>query len=119
MAPNVVARKDDWMATYQACTDLFLPDGRLIQAGTTFVVPAGWRPPTNAVNPIDQPAKDAYWNEGPRGCDSAEPFRALFTNGSRWSDVAVAPLAAQWVKLPDESFTLYEKVHNPVGVMEV
>jgi hypothetical protein len=102
------------MARYQACTDLYLPTGDYIQAGMSFVAPVGWRPPTNAVNPLDAEAQDLYWNEGPRGYSDAEPYRALFTNGARWSDVFVAPLTAQWVKLPDGSFTLYGKVHPPV-----
>lgn len=84
---------------FQALTDLYLWDGRIIQAGSEFDAPPGWKPPTNAVNAMDGDAQEAYQNEGPRGCDDAEPFRALFTNGQRWSDVRVPALKSWWTKV--------------------
>jgi|SRR5262249_3364841 len=83
-------------ATYRALTDLYLNDGTHIQAGTTFVPPAGWVPATNAVDPLTPDAVQAYWNAGPNGCRDAEWRRALFTNTNRWSDVPVAPPSTQW-----------------------
>lgn len=83
---------------FQALTDLTLPTGDYVQAGTTFNGPAGYKPPTNAVNPLDSEAVEAYRAEGPRGCDDAEKWRALFTNTNRWVGLSVPGPALQWVR---------------------
>jgi len=94
------------MATYRALTDLYLSSGMYVQAGTTVsdnpgpgvaLIPSNWVPPANAVDPLDPDAVSKYWQAGPAGCLDAEWRRALFTNGSRWSDVPVAAPATQWL----------------------
>jgi hypothetical protein len=80
---------------WRALTDLTLPSGDYIQAGSSFDSPANWRPPTNAVQPMDAGAVAKYWAEGPRGVFDAEPWRAVFTNGARWTGVPV-PAATMW-----------------------
>jgi hypothetical protein len=84
---------------YLALTDLYMPNGSFIQAGTSFTGPPGWPPPTNAVTPQDPDAIEAYWLQGPRGCNDAECWRALFTNGNRWVGVPVPGPSVQWVKV--------------------
>jgi hypothetical protein len=81
---------------FRALTDLYLSDGRVIQAGQTFTAPAGWVPASN-VDPLTPDAVQAFWNAGPAGCMDAEWRRCLFTNGQRWSDVPVAAPATQWL----------------------
>jgi hypothetical protein len=86
------------MARYRALTDLTLPDGSYIQAGSEYETDASYQPPTNACQPLDDQALTAYHAEGPRGCDDAEPWRALFTNGNRWTGIPVPGPSIQWVK---------------------
>jgi len=101
---------------FRALTDLYLSDGRYIQAGTIFTPPSGFIPPVNAVDPADPDAVSAYWNAGPAGCFDAEWRRALFTNGQRWSDIAVAKAGTQWVpndvKNPGQGFVLSGSGNN-------
>ena len=85
------------MPRWRALTDLTLPDGVYVQAGTSFDAPLEWHPPTNAVQPLDPDATERYWHEGPRGMSDAEPYRARFTNCARWSDVPVFPPTTYWV----------------------
>lgn len=87
------------MARYRALTDLYMPSGDYIQAGTEFDAPADWRCPTHAVDPIGAEAMEAYWQERPRLSD-VEPWRAVFTNGQRWSDVRVSGATTYWIKVP-------------------
>jgi hypothetical protein len=89
------------MARFQALTDIYLPTGVYIQAGTSFDAPAGWPPPTHAVQPLDPDAMQAYWQVGPRFSD-VEIWRQCFTNGARWSDVPVKPATTWWVKVGDQ-----------------
>ena len=89
---DTLSRVRSWekvMPRWRALTDLTLPDGVYIQAGTSFDAPLEWHPPTNAVQPLDPDATESYWQEGPRGMSDAEPYRARFTNCARWSDVPV------------------------------
>ena len=88
------------MARYQACSDLYMPDGTYIQAGTTFDGPEGWKPPCHAVNFLDGDGAQALWNVGPMFSE-VEPFRALYTNGGRWTGVPVPGMTAQWVRVPE------------------
>src|SRR5262249_31424374 len=81
---------------FRALTDLYLGDGRYIQAGDTFDVPSSFRPPTHACDPLDPDAMFAYWSEGPRFSE-VEIWRATFTNGNRWSDKPVSPPTTWWV----------------------
>jgi len=94
------------VASYRALTDIFTPGCGYAQAGQILAddgspgaipIPKGWVPPTNAVDPLTPDAVSAYWAAGPGGCMDAEWRRALFTNGSRWSDVAVSKPGTQWV----------------------
>ena len=85
------------MARYRALTDLTLPDGFYIQAGTEFDAPADWKPCTHACQPLDPDAIEAYWNQGPCLSD-VEPWRACFTNGARWTGVPVPPPTTWWIK---------------------
>jgi hypothetical protein len=87
------------MPRWRALTDLTLPSGDYIQAGTSFDAPLEWHPPTNAVQLRDADAMAAYQAEGPRGCDDAEPWRALFTNGNRWTGIPVPGHTIQWVRV--------------------
>jgi hypothetical protein len=86
------------MARFLALSDLYMRDGSYIQAGTSFIAPIGWPPATNAVSPLDPDATQQLWNQGPRGCSDAEPWRALFTNGGRWTGIPVPGPAVQWVR---------------------
>jgi hypothetical protein len=81
---------------FRALTDLYLSDGRVIQAGQTFTAPAGYPPPTNAVDPLTPDAVQAYFNVGPRGLQDAEISRATFIYSQRWADVRVAPPVTYW-----------------------
>jgi len=85
------------MATYRALTDLYLPSGVYVQAGSTFDISTTWVPATNAVDPVSPDAVERYWQAGPAGCADAEWRRALFTNCARWSDVPVAAPSTQWL----------------------
>jgi len=95
---------------FRAQTDLYLNDGRYIQAGQTFTAPASWPPATNACDPLTPDAVQAYWNVGPRGMLDAQPYQVQFTNAGRWSDIPVAPPSTYWipadVKRPDLGFKL-------------
>jgi hypothetical protein len=95
------------MAQYRALTDIFTPapECRYAMAGQVLAddgtvgaipIPKGWSPPTNAVDPLSSDGIQAYWNVGPKGMSSAQPYQAQFTNGSRWSDVFVAPAVVYW-----------------------
>jgi len=120
------------MATYRALTDLYLASGMYVQAGqilsTTpspgeIPILSSWVPPANAVDPLDPDAVQAYWNAGPAGCMDAEWRRALFTNGSRWSDVPVSPPATQWLPAnpqnPAAGFVLHGSLGGNLGVHPV
>jgi hypothetical protein len=87
------------MARYRALTDLYMPSGVYVQAGTEFDAPLEWPPPTHAVQPLDPDAIERYWQEGPRLSD-VEIWRQCFTNCARWSDVPVRPATTWWVKVP-------------------
>jgi hypothetical protein len=95
---------------FRALTDLYLNTGVYVQAGTVFDAPSEYPPPTNAVDPLDAAAVQAYHDVGPRGCSDAEWRRAIFTNGQRWSDIPVPPPATQWLPIdptkPGLGFTL-------------
>ena len=101
---------------FRALTDLLLSDGRYIQAGQTFEAPPNYLPPTNAVEPLDPDAVQAYFNVGPRGCLDAERHRAVFTNSARWSDIPVPKPSTQWqpvdVKKPWLGFSLSGAENN-------
>src|SRR5262245_40505799 len=86
------------MPRYRALTDLYMPNGDYIQAGTTFEAPDGWPPPTHAVDPIGADAMERYWQEGPRLSD-VEPWRAVFTNSARWTGVPVPGATTWWIKV--------------------
>jgi hypothetical protein len=60
-------------------------------------IPSGWKPPSNAVDPLTPDAVSAYSAVGPAGCADAEWRQALFTNGSRWVGVPVSRPATQWL----------------------
>jgi hypothetical protein len=94
------------MPRFQALTDLTLPGGSYIQAGTVFDAPPGWPPPTNAVTPLDPDATQLLWNQGPRGMSDAECWRALFTNSGRWTGLPVPGPSVYWVNVGRESFIL-------------
>jgi hypothetical protein len=96
------------MAQYRCLTDIFTPapDCRYAQAGQILAddgsagaipIPVGWSPPTSAVDPLSPDAVQAYWNVGPKGMSDAQPYQAQFTNGSRWSDIFVAPASTFWI----------------------
>jgi hypothetical protein len=87
------------MARFLALSDLYMPDGSYVQAGTSFIAPIGWPPPTNAVTPLDPDATQQLWNQGPRGCSDAEISRATFTNSGRWTGVPIPGSSVQWVKV--------------------
>jgi hypothetical protein len=94
---------------FRALTDLYMPDGRYIQAGSVFDAPAGWPPPTHAVMPLDPDATQAYWAQGPR-FNYVEAWRQTFTNSARWSDVPVPPPTTWWTpvdpKNPSKGYVL-------------
>jgi hypothetical protein len=85
------------MPRYRALTDLTLPSGVYIQAGTEFEVGADYPPPTHACDPLDPEALQLYWNQGPRLSD-VEPWRAVFTNSARWTGLPVPPATVWWIK---------------------
>jgi hypothetical protein len=87
------------MARYRALTDLYMPSGDYIQAGTTFDGPEGWPPPCHGVQPLDSEATTAYYNVGPMLSD-VEPWRAIYTNSARWTGVPVSPPTTYWIKVP-------------------
>lgn len=86
---------------FRALTDLTLPSGEYIQAGSEYETDATYLPPTHACQPLDPDAIEAYWNVGPRLSD-VEIWRQCFTNCSRWSDVPVKPATTWWVKTGDQ-----------------
>ena len=120
------------MASYRALSDIFTPGCGYAQAGQILAddgspgaipIPVGWKPPANAVDPLDPDAVQACWNAGPAGCLDAEWRRALFTNCSRWSDVPVAPPSTQWLPAdptkPWLGFTLGGRFGGNLGVHPV
>jgi hypothetical protein len=108
------------MARYRALTDIFTPapECRYAMAGDILSdapgpgevpIPVGWRCPTHAVDPLDPAAMEAYRNEGPRFSE-VEIWRAVFTNGARWSDKPVSAPKVYWVpvdpKQPEKGYRL-------------
>src|SRR5260370_76635 len=49
------------MARYRAQTDLTLPSGEYVQAGSEYTTDANYLPPTHACQPLDPQAIEAYW----------------------------------------------------------
>ena len=94
------------MATYRTLVSLYLPGDVWVDAGTVISdqpgagvpIPAGWPPPTGAVQPLDADATQKLWQQGPRGQSDAEIGRAGFMNGQRWSNIAVAAATTYWVR---------------------
>ena len=97
------------MARYRCLTDLFLPapDCRYAMAGDilsdsgdagAIPIPAGWSPPTHAVDPQTSDAVQKYWQTGPKGLTDASVWQATFTNSARWSGVPVFAPAVYWVR---------------------
>jgi hypothetical protein len=85
------------MPRWRALTDLTLPSGDYVQAGAKYQTDANYHPPTHACQPLDSEAMDRYWQEGPRLSD-VEPWRAVFTNGARWTGIPVSPPTTWWIK---------------------
>jgi hypothetical protein len=92
------------MARYRALTDLTLPSGDYVQAGTEFDAGADYPPPTHACQPLDAEAGELYWQVGPRLSD-VEPWRQCYTNSARWTGQPVPPPTVWWVKV-DKGYVL-------------
>jgi hypothetical protein len=73
----------------------------------TIPIPVGWRPSAGAVDPISSDAINAYWNEGPRGMNDAEPNRWNYPWGwFRFTGVAYAPAVHYWRSIGGGQFVL-------------
>jgi hypothetical protein len=85
------------MAQYRFLTDHMLPGGGYVQAGTTLstvdvggTLPTNWVP-SNAVDPLDSPAVNAFYARGPQ-------ITPLIRG--QWSDVFVAAPKTYWKQIP-------------------
>jgi hypothetical protein len=83
---------------FRALTDLTLPSGDYVQAGSEYTTDANYLPPCHACQPLDPEATTAYYNVGPMLSD-VEPWRACYTNGARWTGVPVPPPTTYWIKV--------------------
>jgi hypothetical protein len=86
---------------FRALTDLTLPSGAYVEAGSEYETDANYKPPTHACQPLDPDAIAAYWAEGARFSE-AEPWRACYTNCNRFVGLPVAPPTTWWVKSGDQ-----------------
>jgi hypothetical protein len=77
------------MAQYRALQDCYI-GGAYISAGDVVTLPNNFIPP-GAVDPLDTPAVNAFFNAGPQLCGLIRP---------QWSTQFVAPPVTRWVSGP-------------------
>ena len=91
------------MPKYRALTDLTLPNGLYIDAGSEFEIDASWPPAVHACQPLDPDAVEAYYNVGPM-LSSVEPWRQCYSNSARWTGVPVPPPTTYWVLVGNQYY---------------
>ena len=99
------------MSVYRFLADHYT-DGGFVQAGSVAstadvggILPAGWQP-TGAVDPLDQAAVAAFYNQGPQ---VGWPVR------QQWSGIGVSPAVTRWV-LVDPNSRTYSLVGLGIGM---
>lgn len=88
---------------FRALTDLTLPSGDYISAGSEYTTDADYLPPCHACQPLDADGLTAYYNVGPMLSD-VEPWRAIYTNSARWTGLPVPPPTTYWIKSGSQYF---------------
>jgi hypothetical protein len=96
------------MAQYRLLADHWINQFYFL-AGTTLTMADNWVP-SNAVDPLDTPAVNAFWAAGPR---------PLGLVRQQWSDIQVALPITYWKQIPGGNFwqlTGLGSAKPPIGI---